>query len=63
MKKARAIDRAGSAPGIERGLEQREGAEHVGLQERLGIDDRAVDMGFRGEMGNAGELMFVEQPP
>jgi hypothetical protein len=32
------------------------------LQERLGINDGSIDMGFGGEVCNAGEPMFVEQP-
>ena len=63
MEKAAVVERSGRAPGVERGLEQREGSEHVGLQECFGIGDRTVDMRFRGKMGDAGELVFVEQPP
>ena len=63
MKKARAVERAVGAPGVQRRLEQGEGAEHVGLQKGLGIGDRSVDMGLRGEMSDAREFVLVEQAP
>ena len=63
MEKARAIDHACRAPCVQRRLEQRESAEHVGLQKRLGIDDRSIDMGFGGQMDDTHEFMLVEQPP
>ena len=57
------VERSGRTPCVERGPEQREGSEHVGLQERFRIGDRAVDMRLRGKMGDAGEFVFLEQPP
>ena len=46
---------------FERGLQQRECAEHVGLQESAGIDDGTIDMGLGGEMQHAREAVLVEQ--
>ena len=50
-----------SRASVERGLQQGERAEHVGLQECFRVDDRAVDMGFGGEMHDARETVFVKQ--
>ena len=61
MQEARAVKYCGRAPGIERGLQQGERAEHVGLQERFRIGDGAVDVGLGCEMRHAGEPMLVEQ--
>ncbi len=61
MQEARAVGCRGRAPGIERCLQQRECAEHVGLQECLGVGDGAIDVGLGGEMGDTGEAVFIEQ--
>ena len=61
MEKPRLVEHRRRAPAIERRLQQRERAEHVGLQKRLGIADRAVDMRLGGKMRHAGKFLFVEQ--
>ena len=63
MQEARAVERARRTPGVQRGLQQGEGAEHVGLQKGFGIGDGSIDMRLRGQMRDAGEFVLVEQPP
>jgi hypothetical protein len=63
MEEAAAIKRAGRTPGIECGLQQGKGAEHVGLQEGLGVGDRPVDMRLRGQMRDPREFILLKQPP
>ncbi len=46
-----------------RGVQERKGAHHIGLQESLGLDDGAIDMGLGGEMEHARETVLVEQAP
>jgi hypothetical protein len=62
MQETRVLDRAGRPPHIERGLQQAERAEHIGLQERLRVVDRAVDMRLGRQMRDAREAMRFEQP-
>ncbi|MGY4215683.1 hypothetical protein ACVMFB_002182 [Bradyrhizobium sp. USDA 4522] len=43
-------------------LQDREGADDVGLDEFAGAVDRAVDMAFRGKVHHSIGLIFLEQP-
>src|SRR5262245_39439656 len=61
MQKAAGFQRARRAPVVERGLQEGEGSQHIGLQERLGILNGAIDMRLGGQMRDAAETMFVEQ--
>src|SRR5215470_2094271 len=61
MQKAAGFQRARCAPVVERGLQKGEGSQHIGLQEYLGVLNRAIDMRLGGQMRNAAETMFVEQ--
>ena len=49
------------APVAERGLQQREGADHVGLDEFAGSVDRAVDVALGGKMHHHVGLIGLEQ--
>ncbi|MNS80356.1 hypothetical protein D3C72_1140330 [compost metagenome] len=44
-----------------RGLQQVEGAQHIGLQERAGIGDGAVDVGLGREMDHGARAVRVQQ--
>ena len=61
VEKSRRVEHRRRAPAIERRLQKREGAEHVGLQKGFRIADRTVDMRLGGEMRHAGKFAFVEQ--
>jgi hypothetical protein len=57
----RALVRRQAAPVPQRFLQQREGADDVGLDELAGPVDRAVDMAFGREIHHCVRLVCLEQ--
>ena len=62
MEAERLLARVGQrAPIAQRRLQQREGSDHVGLDELAGAVDRAIDMAFGGKMHHGVRLIALEQ--
>jgi hypothetical protein len=47
---------------VARGLEQREGADDVGLHERARAGDRAIDVGLGGEVHDGVDAVLGQHP-
>ena len=54
--------RTGGEPGFAGGFEEIECAKDVGSDEVAGATDRTIDMGFRGQVHDGGDLMITHDP-